>query len=298
MVRAQSILITGAAGSIGSALLRRLVHERVTGIDLRPGNGLRCADIRDRLTLRRIFEQTRPDVVFHAAALKHVPDLETEPFAAAETNIFGTVNVACAAREAGVRTVVLLSTDKAVRPAGVMGKTKRVAEDVFTAIESTATAYITVRLGNVLGSSGSVRPLFEEQIRRGGPVTVTHRDMERYFLTADAAVDTLIRAAEIGAHGDIIVPQMGAPRSVLDLAKEMIGDRNVPISFIGIRPGEKLSEQLWDGDREELVRTELDLSIYRPRVIPEDTWDRLDAIRRCCAMRDEAGLLALLSDKS
>ena len=226
------------------------------------------ADIRDEARVRAVFEQWRPELVFHAAALKHVPMVEANPLEGLLTNVAGTRHVADAARSVGARAMVLISTDKAVNPTSVMGASKRLAEMYCQALDISARASghgmrcITVRFGNVLGSTGSVVPLFQRQLERGGPLTVTHPDMQRYFMTVREAVGLVLQASVVGSgdaalpsdeEGGIFVLDMGKPVKIVDLARQMIRlagltpERDVEIRFTGLRPGEKLHEELFHG---------------------------------------------------
>jgi len=267
----KTVLVTGAAGSIGSELARliatydpgRLVllekdETRLFGLEL----DLRrlaprvpvfpvVADVRSPGRMSQVCRQYEPQVVFHAAAYKHVPMMEAHPEEAVTTNVLGTRALAEAAAEAGAETFVLISTDKAVNPTSVMGATKRVAEMVIRrANETSATRFMAVRFGNVLGSRGSLVPILEEQIQRGGPITVTHPDMERYFMTATEAARLILKASTIGRGGEVFVLDMGNPVRVLDLVEALIRlsglepDVDVPIQFTGTRPGEKLHEEI------------------------------------------------------
>jgi FlaA1/EpsC-like NDP-sugar epimerase len=270
----ETVLVTGAGGSIGSELCRQiaalgadrlilldhsenalvdiereLVHERRYEAAVPV-----LADSKDRAKIRRLFERHRPTVVFHAAAYKHVPLMEQNPLEAVRNNILATSVVAEVASEYRTKTFVLVSTDKAVNPKNVLGQTKAVCEwivEAAAAREDNGTRFITVRFGNVLGSSGSVIPLFRRQIARGGPVTVTHPEMTRYFMTIPEAVQLVIQAGAIGESGDIYVLDMGSPVRIVDLAHNMIRlsgkepGRDIPVEFIGARPGEKLHEELW-----------------------------------------------------
>lgn len=268
------VLVTGAGGSIGSELCRQIarwnpselvllghgensifeayleLQERFPTLSLRPV----IADIRDRERLDRVFQEFRPQVVFHAAAHKHVPLMETNIEEAVTNNIFGTRNLVQTAVEHEVERLVMISTDKAIRPVNVMGATKRLAEmTVLDAAECCGRDYCVVRFGNVLGSRGSVVPLFKRQISRGGPITITHPDMKRYFMTIPEAVYLVLQAAAMGDGGETYVLNMGEQVRILDLAEDLIRlsglepGRDVEIVFTGIRPGEKLSEDLWDG---------------------------------------------------
>ena len=264
------VLVTGAGGSIGSEICRqsmkfcprrlmlveraenalfeidRELRQQWVGADVRP-----CvADVCDVRRIGEIFDAERPDVVFHAAAHKHVPMMELNPGEAVKNNVFGTKIVADAAVAAGCDAFVMVSTDKAVNPTNVMGATKRCAELYVQSLNQNATRFVAVRFGNVLGSSGSVVPIFKQQIALGGPVTVTHPDMRRYFMTIPEASQLVMQAGAIGKGGEIFVLDMGEPIRILDLAEELIrrsglrvGD-DIVIEFSGIRPGEKLYEEL------------------------------------------------------
>jgi FlaA1/EpsC-like NDP-sugar epimerase len=267
----RTVLITGAAGSIGAELARQIANvepgrlvllekdeTRLFGleIDLRryaprvpvfPVVG----DTRDRARMHQVFRTYQPQVVFHAAAYKHVPMMEAHPQEAVTVNVLGTKVVAEVAAEAGCEMFVQISTDKAVNPTSVMGATKRVAEMVVRRLnETTASRFVAVRFGNVLGSRGSLIPLLEEQIRRGGPITVTHPKMERYFMTIPEAVRLILKASTLGAGGEVFVLDMGEPVLVMELVEALIRlsglepDVDVPIQFTGIRPGEKLREEI------------------------------------------------------
>jgi FlaA1/EpsC-like NDP-sugar epimerase len=267
----KSILVTGAGGSIGSEICRqsmkfcprrlvlleraenalfeidRELRERWIGADIRP-----ClADICDEERIDSIFKEERPDVVFHCAAHKHVPLMEENPGEAVKNNVFGTKIVADAAVDAGCHAFVMVSTDKAVNPTSVMGATKRCAELYVQSLNGGGgTRFVAVRFGNVIGSSGSVVPIFQKQIAAGGPVTVTHPDMKRYFMTIPEASQLVMQAGAIGRGGEIFILDMGEPVKILDLAIQMIvrnglkPDEDIQIKFTGIRPGEKLYEEL------------------------------------------------------
>ncbi|MBN2385475.1 MAG: polysaccharide biosynthesis protein [Anaerolineales bacterium] len=267
------ILVTGAGGSIGSEICRQIARWTPASLVLL-GHGensifetlleLRddypalaihpvIADVRDLPRLQAVFSASQPEVVFHAAAHKHVPLMECNVEDAITNNVLGTRNVVDAAITADVQRLVMISTDKAIRPANVMGATKRLAEMiVLDAAHHSGRAYSTVRFGNVLGSRGSVVPRFKRQIARGGPLTVTHPEMKRYFMTIPEAVHLVLQAAAMGRGGEIFLLNMGQQVSILGLAEDLIRlsgfepGRDIEITFTGIRPGEKLSEDLWE----------------------------------------------------
>ena len=273
-VAESTVLITGAGGSIGSELARQVAAFKPRKIILL-GRGenslwtiqrefqmlfpdqthcLELMDIRNRRGLREVFERYHPEIVLHAAAHKHVPFLETHPMEAVQNNIFGTLNVAEAALDFGTQTLVNISTDKAVNPTNVLGASKRIAECiVLNASEKAAPEcrFVSVRFGNVLGSRGSVLPIFLDQIERGGPLTVTHPDMTRYFMTIPEASQLVLQAGLLGARGKVYVLDMGDPVKIVDLATDLIRfsgfelGKDIEIRFIGLRPGEKLHEELF-----------------------------------------------------
>ena len=278
-VRDKTVLVTGAAGSIGSELCRQLLEfhpKALVALDcaetplhtllleLRSRSGdvkivPELADVTDRARVRSAFQAQRPEVVFHAAAYKHVPILEEHPREAVRVNVGGTRVVSEEARDAGVGAFVLISSDKAVNPSSVMGTTKRIAERVAGRLNGSGpTRSMAVRFGNVLGSNGSVIPIFKEQLSRGGPLTVTHPDMRRYFMTIPEAVQLVLQAAVLGRGGEVFVLDMGEPVKIVDLAEDLIRlsglvpGVDVKIEFTGIRPGEKLFEELkLDGETVE-----------------------------------------------
>ncbi|MEZ5333393.1 MAG: polysaccharide biosynthesis protein [Thermoanaerobaculia bacterium] len=250
-----------------------------------------------------MLERHRPQVVLHAAAHKHVPLMEDHPGEAVRNNVLATRGLADTAGQLGVETFVLISTDKAVRPSSVMGATKRLAELVIQHLQSRyrETRYVAVRFGNVLGSAGSVVPIFREQIRRGGPLTVTHPEATRYFMTIPEAAALVLEAGAIGQRGEIMVLDMGQPVSILQLAKDMITlsgfkpFEEIPIQFVGLRPGEKLYEQL-DTDGEELDDTRHP-KIFVGRVSPSATLDLDEALTRLktlCEQDDPDEIRSLL----
>ena len=267
----KTVLVTGAGGSIGSELCRQIARFAparlvlleqsefaLYGIEqeFRDAGGAAevvaaIGDAKDAQRLAEVFERWRPEVVFHAAAYKHVPLMETgNAFEAVRNNVLGTLNAARAAAASGARKFVLVSTDKAVNPANVMGASKRVAELVCQALQAgCATQFVIVRFGNVLGSTGSVVPRFREQIARGGPVTVTHPEIRRYFMSIPEAAQLVLQAGQMGKAGEIYVLDMGEPVRIVDLARQMIrlsgfAESDIRIEFTGLRPGEKLYEEL------------------------------------------------------
>lgn len=278
------VLVTGGGGSIGSELCRQIadykpkellildIYEN-SAYDIQnellrkhPDLSLRVliASIRDRGRMVEIFSHYRPEVVFHAAAHKHVPLMEANPQEAIKNNIFGTKNVAECAHEFGTNRFVLISTDKAVNPTNIMGATKRVAEMLIQSIDSVSdTEFVAVRFGNVLGSNGSVIPLFKQQIAQGGPVTVTDPEVTRYFMTIPEAVQLVIQAGSMARGGEIFVLDMGEPVKIMDLARNLIRlsgfepNRDIAIDIVGLRPGEKLYEELLM-DEEGLENTKHD----------------------------------------
>lgn len=282
-IEGKVILVSGAAGSIGSELSRQLCSyspRRLVFLDnaesplfdlqfeLRnsfPDKDIAfvIADIRDKLRIWEVFDKYSPDIVYHAAAYKHVPFMEENPYEAVSVNIFGTKNMADAAISHGVKKFVMVSTDKAVNPTNVMGATKRVAE-IYTQSHTTPdTHFITTRFGNVLGSSGSVIPLFKKQLAQGGPLTITHKEITRFFMTIPEACNLVLEASSMGTGGDIFVFDMGKPVKIYDLAKNMIRLShldNIEIKEIGLRPGEKLYEEL-------LATKENTLPTHHPKIL-------------------------------
>ncbi len=276
----KNILITGAAGSIGSELFRQvarfkpgklilldqaetpLFHIELESVQRELTNtSIHIADIRNKEGLKRIFEKEKPDYIFHAAAYKHVPMMENNPLEAFETNVLGTKNLADLSMEFGLSKFVMISTDKAVNPTNVMGASKRLAE-IYTQSSDQAnkTRFVTTRFGNVLGSNGSVIPLFRKQIENGGPITITHPDITRFFMTIPEACQLVLQAAAIGKGGEIFVFDMGESVKIKELAYKMLQlsgleeGRDIKITYTGLRPGEKLYEELLN-DRENTLAT-------------------------------------------
>ena len=315
--RGKTVLITGGGGSIGSELCRKLLPlepERIVLYDisenymydlfselkLRYGAALKdklilcVGSIRDEKRLDDVFSQFKPHVVLHAAAHKHVPLMEDCPDQAVKNNVFGTWLTAKTAVNHNVQRFVLISTDKAVNPTNVMGATKRLAEMIIEAFNaSTKTEFTAVRFGNVLGSHGSVVPLFEQQIRSGGPVTLTHPDIIRYFMTIPEAASLVLQAASIAKGGELFVLDMGRPVKIRELAERMIqlyaprDGREVDIVYVGLRPGEKLYEELLLAG-EGIAKTENEkIFIAKPEVFSEETLNAmLSKLRKCL---DEGG---------
>src|SRR5262249_54749571 len=269
------------------------------------------ADIRDRQRLEQVMAEARPELVFHAAALKHVPMVEANPFEGVLTNAVGTRNVADACRAAGVAAMVQISTDKPVNPSSVMGASKRVAEGYCQALDITepanrrATRFITVRFGNVLGSTGSVVPLFQRQLASGGPLTVTHPEMMRYFMTVREAVELVLQATVLGSAGEaagkIFVLDMGEPVKILDLAKQMIrlaGKRpgiDIEIKYTALRPGEKLFEEIFHGGEPLLPTACNGILLASPRAGDAAALGQaIEQLRAACERSDAATLQLLL----
>lgn len=271
LIKNKTVLVTGGGGSIGSELCRQIVKydpKRLVILDIYENNlydiemELRAeypklnleaivASVRDKARLNNVFETYKPEIVFHAAAHKHVPLMEKSPLEAIHNNVFGTYNVVNCADEYGVEKFVLISTDKAVNPTNIMGASKRVCEMIVQAKNKVSkTEYVAVRFGNVLGSNGSVIPLFKKQIERGGPVTVTHKDITRFFMTIPEAVQLILQAVTYAKGGEIFVLDMGEPVKIYDLAVSLIKllgyepNVDIPIEITGLRPGEKLYEEI------------------------------------------------------
>ena len=271
LIKNKTVLVTGGGGSIGSELCRQIVKydpKRLVILDIYENNlydiemELRAeypklnleaivASVRDKARLNNVFETYKPEIVFHAAAHKHVPLMEKSPLEAIHNNVFGTYNVVNCADEYGVEKFVLISTDKAVNPTNIMGASKRLCEMIVQAKNKVSkTEYVAVRFGNVLGSNGSVIPLFKKQIERGGPVTVTHKDITRFFMTIPEAVQLILQAVTYAKGGEIFVLDMGEPVKIYDLAVSLIKllgyepNVDIPIEITGLRPGEKLYEEI------------------------------------------------------
>ena len=333
MIGGRRVLVTGAGGSIGSELVRQIAsygpasltlvdagEYNLYAIDMEmaekypdlPRESV-LGDVRDRTRIDTVFDDVKPEIVFHAAAYKHVPLVEHNPNEGILTNTLGTRNVAEACRAANVATMVLISTDKAVNPANVMGASKRLAECYCQALETlpedqrSITRFVTVRFGNVLGSTGSVVPLFKRQLEAGGPLTVTHEGITRYFMTIAEAVELVLQSAELGRRGvteggKIFVLDMGRPVKIVDLARQMIllsglqPGKDVEIKVTGLRPGEKLYEELFH-DSEPPEPTETDgVMLAAPRVVDYGLIKQVfDALETSATSRDTHATLALIS---
>jgi FlaA1/EpsC-like NDP-sugar epimerase len=266
----KTVLLTGAGGSIGSSLASAIAasdprllivldhsERNLYEVDVELASARRCApyisvlgDICDGVLLADLFEKYRPEMIYHAAAFKHVPLMEKNPVAAVRNNALGTSVLARTASKYGAAQLIMISTDKAVNPRSVMGASKRVAELALLRWSNPRTQMKAVRLGNVLGSQGSVVPFFRQQISRGGPVTVTHPDVSRFFLTLDEAVELILVAADLEGDGSIFIPDLGEPVKILALARQLIEaagfipEKDIPIVFTGLRPGDKMAEEL------------------------------------------------------
>ncbi|MDD2877226.1 MAG: nucleoside-diphosphate sugar epimerase/dehydratase [Acidiphilium sp.] len=334
LIQGKRVLVTGAGGSIGSELARQVAgfgpanlvlldssEFALWQIDLEiselfpalPREAV-IADVRDRARIEQVCGEVRPELVFHAAALKHVPIVEANPLEGLATNALGTRNVADAARAAGAVLMVLISTDKAVNPSSVMGASKRLAEMYAQGLDVAARRrksmkIVTVRFGNVLGSTGSVVPLFRRQLARGGPLTVTHPDMRRYFMTVREAVSLVLQASVVGASGaalpvdggGIFVLDMGEPVKIVDLARQMIRlaglrpDADIAVQFTGLRPGEKLFEELFHGAEKPIETGFPGLLMAAPRVADAAIIGRaLDEVGAIIGRGDVAAGLAIV----
>ncbi|MAL75518.1 MAG: nucleotide sugar dehydratase [Rhodospirillaceae bacterium] len=333
LVRGRRVLITGAGGTIGSELVNQIADSHPSHLFLFDASEYQLyqidmamaekhpdlpreavlGDVRDKMRVQDTMQRLHPQLVFHAAALKHVPMVEANPLEGVQTNALGSRIVADACRAAGVDCMVQISTDKVVNPTNVMGATKRVAESYIQALDPVSraeggTRYVVVRFGNVLGSTGSVVPLFRRQLQAGGPLTVTHPEVTRYFMTVREAVELVLQAAVVGtedadAAGRIFVLDMGQPIKVLDLARQMIQlaglqpDKDIQIKFTGLRPGEKLYEELLHGGEAELPTRAPGMTLAAPRTGNlKDLQSALDALEKAARAGQRDTVLRIMTD--
>lgn len=331
-IRGRCVMVTGAGGSIGSELCRQIIEQEPSRIVLAERSELalytieaeltetlrhrkadvivepKLVDVSDEADIERVYREFRPETVFHAAAYKHVPLVQADPMAGIRNNVLGTYNCCILGEKYGVRSLTLVSTDKAVRPSSVMGASKRICELIVQAraAAQNATTYSAVRFGNVLGSSGSVVPLFRRQIESGGPVTITHRDATRYFMTVSEAAQLVVQAGAMAKGGEIFLLDMGEPVRIEDLARLMVqlsgltpadedGEGDITIVEVGLRPGEKVHEELLIDNRA--------LATSHPRIVmaselgPVARFEaKFPELRRHMDSRDSAAALALIND--
>jgi FlaA1/EpsC-like NDP-sugar epimerase len=319
----RTVLVTGAAGSIGSELCRQIARFNPAGIIgfemaetalfhieqemARVFPGVRfypeIGSVQNLRRLTEVFERHHPSIVYHAAAYKHVPMMEAHVFEAIENNVLGTFNVAVAAAANAAEDFVMISSDKAVRPTNVMGATKRIAELVIRSLQNGGVNYVSVRFGNVIGSNGSVVPTFKEQIARGGPVTITHAEMRRYFMTIPEACQLVLQSSSMGKGGEIFVLDMGEPVKILDLARNLIllsglrPDKDIKIAFTGMRPGEKLYEELNLSDESTLPTSHEKIKVFAGASLSADVMETcLEDLRDACERRDLPSVILLLKE--
>ncbi len=323
-IKGKSVMVTGAGGSIGSELSRQILSYKPSHLVLldRYENSLFdidmelrtkengtdlstiIGDIQDLLSLERIFANYKPQIVFHAAAYKHVPLMEHHPIEAVKNNIFGTKNLIEIASKYRAENFVLISTDKAVNPTNIMGATKRVAEFLTVNMDALSeTKFTTVRFGNVLGTNGSVVPIFKEQLKKGGPLTVTHPDAERFFMLIPEAVHLVLIAAASGKGGEIFVLDMGERIKIMDLAENFIRlsgfipHKEIKIEFIGLRPGEKVYEELFDASEKTLLTSHNSLMIAVPEVPPMAVLtDHLINLDRCIQYHSISDAISIIQE--
>lgn len=332
MIKGKRVLVTGAGGTIGGELVRQISdfgpsrlclvdHSEyllyMCGLELSERHPTLSfdsilADVTSQARVHHVISSFKPELVFHAAALKHVPLVEENPSQASLTNIIGTRNVADACRACGVKVMLLISTDKAINPSSAMGATKRLAEcycqalDILERQKPDGTRYASVRFGNVLGSSGSVVPLFKRQIKKGGPVTLTHPEMTRYFMTVHEAVELVLQATVFSLHssmqgGRVFVLDMGEPVKILDMAKQMISlaglklDIDIEIKYTGLRPGEKLFEELFHTSEHLLPTNNASILLGSPRTVDHGFLVRaLHELETIAKNQDDNAIIALL----
>ncbi len=315
MLSGKRVMVTGAGGSIGSEICRQIAKSNPSSLILversenslflferemtRLGLGDFCvpciADVCDQHRMRSLFATHRPEIVFHAAAHKHVPLMEANPSEAAKNNVIATADLATLCHESGVERFVMISTDKAVNPTSIMGISKQLAERYVQAhSENSKTKFVVVRFGNVLASAGSVVPIFQEQIRRGGPITITHPDMCRFFMTIPEASQLVLQASSMGKGGEIFVLDMGEQVKIVDLAHDLIRlsgltTDDVPIEFVGMRPGEKLYEELYMDSEQMLSTPHPKLRVaYHQSFASEELDESLDELRELVESTDDA----------
>jgi FlaA1/EpsC-like NDP-sugar epimerase len=313
-LRGKRVLVTGAGGSIGSELCRQLLSAGVQRLYLfghgensiyqidkelrllqEAGVGEKTAivpvlgDLKDRPFLDYILGKLKADVIFHAAAYKHVPMTEENPVASIENNVFGTQNLADAAKQCGVQRFVLITTDKAVEPVSVYGVSKHLCERIVLEHDGADTQYMAVRFGNVLGSRGSIVPLFQSQIERGGPVTITHPEMRRWFMTIPEACSLVLKAGGVGNNGELYLLDMGESIKIQDIAEQMIRfyglepGADIKIETVGLRPGERLDEQLYGSDEQPEQTGEERILIIRKKTTERPNLAAtLDKLRPIC----------------
>lgn len=309
------VLITGVGGCIGSALAKAVaqsgvhelilldasegtlynIHQTLVGLKIMPSHFPVLASVCDFAAVTSLFERHQPEIVFHAAAFKHVPLMESNPFAAVANNALGTQILVEVASKYSCEQLLMVSTDKAVVPSSIMGASKRIAELILLDRSISPVYMKAVRLGNVLGSSGSVVPLFEQQIAQGGPVTVSHPDVRRYFMTLTEATDTLLGALSPEAPIGISVPELGEPIRILDLAQFLIGQQQIPIVFTELRPGDKMEESLispsesYRNDSNGFLR-----AVNSPALSSSELLSLLNDLRRAIQMSDLPSLLEIV----
>lgn len=298
----KTILVTGGGGSIGAELCRKIMKyqpSKLIILDIYENNAydiqtelkqdypdecieIVIASVRDKSRMEAIFDKYRPYIVFHAAAHKHVPLMEDNPAEAIKNNVFGTLNTALCADKFGANRFVLISTDKAVNPTNIMGATKRICEIIIRSLQCRSTTiYTAVRFGNVIGSNGSVIPLFKKQIERGGPVTVTDKRITRFFMTITEAVQLILQAASYADGGEIYVLDMGKPINIYDLAKKCIRffgkscDKDIKIEICGLRPGEKLNEELYYKDETPVSTKHEKIFVVHPNCIDSNELSKM-----------------------
>lgn len=321
-LRGQTVMVTGGGGSIGSELCRQIASanpRQLIILDIYENNAYNLqlelqknypeldlhvviASVRDKKRIREVFSRYQPDIVYHAAAHKHVPLMEANPWEAIKNNVMGTEIVAEEANNHGVKKFIMISTDKAVRPTNIMGASKRICEMIIQSYsECSDTEYAIVRFGNVLGSNGSVVPLFKKQIAQGGPVTVTHPDIIRYFMTIPEAVALVLQAGAYAHGGEIFILDMGEPVKILDMAKHLIRlsgqipDVDIKIEFTGLRPGEKLFEELlMDGEKTETKNQRIFIAQQIP-IDRETLKEQLQILYRA-AYRQDADIRSLVKN--